>query len=386
MHPPTIDRSHPGAYRRRALRGFRLPSKAYRFGATLSLAALVTACSSQGSTDFTPIQASLDSFVSTDAAPASGSVAGYSFALTTPFGTVYKTAGGDQKVDDVVAIASATKLPSAMAILTLVDAGKLNLDEPVATYFAALDPTFPWPRDKQAITMRMLLSHTAGIPSPPDPATTDCLNNTFSTLRACAADIAQAPLDYPPGTTFSYSGADYQVAGYLAELLSGQKWQDYFAAAVATPLGLSTFSYGDTDNPRIAGGASCDVDDYAKILRMLLDGGVNASGKRVLSAAMIDELKKNEIAGLPTNLVPFPADEQADYPGYTMSLWISAPSLYQPLGSPGPEYSDPGLFGTTPWVDFGAGYGAIILITQDTQTGIDMWNAARPKILAALGY
>lgn len=353
--------------------------------AALLAALLLPACSSSDPPpDFSPAKAALDPYVSTDAAPASGSVSGYSFIAISRDGTQYTTAGGNQTVDTVSPLASATKLPSAIAILALVDAGKLDLDTPVATYFDALDPTFPWPQGKAAITMRMLLSHTAGIPSPPDPATTDCLNNVAQTLRQCAADIATTPLDYAPGTTFSYSGADYQVAGYVAELVSGMKWQDWFAKAVATPLGLKTFTYGETDNPRIAGGANSDVRDYAQILRMLLNGGYANIGVRVLSAAMVDVLRKNEIEGLPRDLVPFPQDEQADYPGYTLSLWISAPTLYQSLGSPGPEYSDPGLFGATPWIDFGLGYAAFILITQDTQTGIDMWNSARPRLIQAM--
>ena len=80
---------------------------------------------------------------------------------------------------------------------------------------------------------------------------------------------------------------------------------------------------------------------------------------------------------------PFSAAAAPNYPGYGLSLFISAPSLYD-AQSPGPEFSDPGLYGTTPWFDSGTGYGAVILIDQDTDTGLDIWNAVRPLILQQL--
>lgn len=342
----------------------------------------VSGCT-RAASDFSKIKTTLDSFLSP--APAdSGTVSGYSFAIVTAQGEVYRTAGGDIDADTVVLLASASKLPSAIAILSLVDSGKLDLDTPVGTYFSALDADFPWPHEKAAITMRMLLSHTAGIPSPPSPAATDCLVNEVQTLRSCAAKIATTPLSFPPGQVFSYSGADYQVAAYLATLLSGQSWQDFFASAVAQPLGLTSFTYGGGDNPDAAGSGRCSVSDYGKILSMLLNDGVAVSGRRLLSATAVAELRRDEIAGLPTANNPFPESEQPNYPGYTLSLWISASTLYSAAGSPGPEYSDPGLLGSTPWLDFGVGYGAVLLITQDTQTGLDIWNALRTPVIAAV--
>ena len=208
-----------------------------------------------------------------------------------------------------------------------------------------------------------------------------------TTLRLCAQDIADSTLESQPGTEFDYGGADYQVAGYLTVLLSGaSSWQAFFTSAIAAPLGgLSSFSYGDpllVHNPRIAGGASSDVLDYASVVAMVLNGG-QYNGKQVLSSNAVRQLTGNNIAGLPVVYTPFSSATAPDYPGYGLSLFISAPSLYSPQ-SPGPEYSDPGLYGTTPWFDDGTGYGAVILINEDTATGLDMWNAARPLILQQL--
>jgi CubicO group peptidase (beta-lactamase class C family) len=340
--------------------------------------------STTSSVDWSAVDASLNGFVTPAAVAVTGQVVGYSFAVTNSEGTLYETAGGNQTIDTVLPIASATKAPSAIAILTLVDAGVLSLDEPVGTYFAALDPGFDWPADKMAITTRMLLSHTAGIPAPPDPSTSDCLSNTVTTLRACAQQIAEAPLDYPPATTFSYSGADYQVAGYLAQLISAVPFTSLFASAVAAPLGLSTFVYNDEQNPRVAGGGSCDVHDYSKILRMMLRGGLADDGTRVLSDAMVHQLESNQIAGDTYEPIPFLSPSQQSYfaPEYTLGLFVTNPVEYSSAGSPGPEFSDPGLYGTTPWLDAGLGYAAIILINQDVSTGLEMWTAVRPITIA----
>lgn len=336
--------------------------------------------------DWSKLGAALDGFVSTANNPPSGSASGYSFLLFNGSGTLYSRAGGDHSLATVEMLASASKLPSSAAILTLVDQGKLNLDTTIATYLHNAGDPITWPSDKAAITMRMLLAHTSGLPGLADNQP-NCLNQQASgTLQQCAQNIANATLVSQPGAEFNYGGADYQVAGYVATLISGAaNWQTFFNNAIATPLGgIASYSYGDpalVSNPRIAGGAMSNVTDYATILGMVQGGGT-FNGKQVLSAAAINALKTNQIEGLPTAFTPFSSSAAASYPGYGLGLFISAPALYQP--SPGPEFSDPGLFGATPWFDNGLNYGAVILIKQDTQTGLDMWNAARPLIIQQL--
>jgi CubicO group peptidase (beta-lactamase class C family) len=350
---------------------------------------LLTACgggsSGGGSRNFSAIGTTLDGFVASTTPAPSGQVDGYSFALSDNNGTLYEVAGGNQSVDSNLAIASATKLPSAIAILTLVDAGKLDLDTPVGTYLSQFDPTFNWPPANQSITMRMLLSHTAGIrQSSASPS--DCLNDTTTTLRACAQDIANSALDSTPGSTFSYTGADYQIAGYVAVLVArAGSWQTLFANSVATPLGLTTFSYGITLNPRIAGGAVSNVDDYVKILRLILRDGVADDGTRILSHTMVQALETSQIGNATFDPASSLPGGTANYfSGYTFGLFITAPSQYANAGTPGPEFSDPGLYGATPWFDTGKNYAAIILINQDTVTGLNMLTAVRPVVVTAL--
>lgn len=336
--------------------------------------------------DWNALGQKLDSFVDLTATQASGKVRGYSFVLFDRSGVLYTRAGGDHLMSTVDPLASASKMPAVAAILTLVDQNKLNLDTPVASYINAAGNPITWPADKAAITMRQLLSHTSGLPGLGDNQP-GCLNNPrLTTLQACAQQVANAALVSQPGAEFNYGGADYQVAGYVAVLIAGaSNWESFFNDALATPLGgISSFSWGTallTPNPRIAGGASSNVSDYATILATVLDGGV-ANGHQVLSSNAINMLMTNEIAGLPVKNSPFGDAQAALYPGYTLGLFISDPSLHP--NSAGPEYSDPGLQGATPWFDTGLGYGAVILINSNTITGVAMWNAVRPLITAQL--
>ncbi|GAC1624887.1 MAG: hypothetical protein NVS9B10_11320 [Nevskia sp.] len=327
--------------------------------------------------DWTRTAQTLDGFV---ASTGTNTVTGYSFILFNKSGILYTRSGGNQTDATVSALASATKLPSVAAILTLVDAGLLDLDKPVQQYLAA-DPLFQWPADKAAITMRMLLAHTSGIVGLNDSQPNCLSQENTTTLRLCAQNIANTALTAAPGTSFNYGGADYQVAGYIATLLSGQRWQDFFAARIGTPLGMTVFTYGNGTNPRIAGGAFSNVADYALLLRMIQNGGV-ANGRPVLSPAMIKVLETDQIGGLPVRYTPFPADRAAKYPGYGLGVFVDAASLYP--GSPGPEFSDPGLFGSIPWFDDGRGYGAVLLVTSTLATGLNIWDAVRPTILAQL--
>ena len=339
--------------------------------------------SGAASYDWSQLGTTLDSYVSSASSVPSGMVGGYSFILYNKTGILYSRAGGNQTAGSVLTLASASKMPSAAAILTLVDSGKLNLDTPVAAYLAGSGVI--WPADKLRITMRMLLSHTSGLPGLGDSTNPTCINQeTGTTLAQCAQTVANTALVSQPGAEFNYGGADYQVAGYIATVLSKQDWETFFTAAIAQPLGLTTFTYGPSNfvtNPRIAGGALSDVADYAAILQMLQNKGL-FNGKQVLSAAAVADLETNEIQGLPEAFTPFPFGQARNYPGYGLGLWISSPSLYP--GSTGPEFSDPGLYGTIPWIDNGLGYGAIILIDQDVPTGLAMWNAARPLIINQL--
>ena len=338
--------------------------------ATSTTPTLVVTSPANTSYDWSALEQTLENFVPEK-------VDGLTFLLAKNGQVIYEKALGNQTMDSFLPIASSTKMPSAVVILTLVEDGLLDLDEPIAAY---LQGHINWPADKAAITTRMLLNHTSGLLGSPD-----CIKHSWQgTLQECAQEIANAPLEFSPGTQFAYGGGSFQVAGYVAEVVSGKSWNDLFQERLATPLGLEQFTYsggtlGSNTNPRIAGGASSTVYDYNKILQMILSNRDYNPGIRVLSPESITMMSTSQITGLP--LLRSPGEDDLLL-GYSFGFWISDPSLHP--GSNGPELSDQGAFGCTPWIDFDLGYSAVLLIKDRTRTGTEIWNAIRPIIIHEL--
>lgn len=340
-------------------------------GSLLAAAALLSACSLEGSDeyrhreyDWTQLAQALDSAVG----ESETQLRGYSFVLNVDGRREFSRAGGDMTLDAAIPIASAAKAPAAAALLTLEREGRVDLDVPVSQY---IGDAVTWPPAKSAITLRMLLNHTSGLPT-----TSPCLDETnMLTLQQCVAEIAQAPLDFLPGTQFGYSAAGYQVAGLVAEQVTGQSWSTLFRERVAAPLGMASFSYGEMSNPRVAGGAVSNAADYIRFSQAILGGGAP-----LLSKAQGQALRQSQVSGLPVYFTPALPDARLE--GYSLGWWISAPANHP--GSNGPETSDPGLLGSTPWIDYGKNYTAVLLITGTPEKGLAMWTAAREKILAEL--
>lgn len=319
--------------------------------------------------DFSALTATLDGYLDALGNAPEGS-RGYVFALAIDGKQLLLRAGGDFTPESRVAIASATKAPTAAAILALAQEGRLDLDRPIAAYIPDI---WPGDGDKAAVTTRMLLNHSSGL-----PASSPCLDDMDSqTLEQCATEIAAMPLEFAPGTRFHYGAASYQLAGLVATRLSGLPWKEFFASRIAAPLGLRDYEYLGNGNPRLAGGAISDAADYLRIEQMLLDGGLAADGRRVLSPGLTVMLRQDQIAGLPVDSSPVPAG--AGLQRYSFGWWISDPANHP--GSAGPELSDPGMFGSVPWLDDDRKYAAVLLISATTQTGLDIWSAARARIL-----
>ena len=109
---------------------------------------------------------------------------------------------GDWTMKTVVPIASASKWLTAATLMTFVDDGRLRLDDPVSDYLPGFDGA------KQAITVRMLLSHTHGLVS------AGCEGNPTTTLAACAQEVGDGPAPaWRPGSEFHYGGTGFVVAG-----------------------------------------------------------------------------------------------------------------------------------------------------------------------------
>lgn len=134
---------------------------------------------------------------------------------------------------------SMSKTITAAAVLQLVAAGSIGLDDPVEKYV----PT-PYGQD---ITVRQLLAHLSGIPNPVPlrwvhPASQHA---RFDERRALGAEMAAHPrLAFKPGTKFGYSNIGYWLLGEVVAIVSGCRFEAYVADRVRTPLGIAAPDLG----------------------------------------------------------------------------------------------------------------------------------------------
>jgi CubicO group peptidase (beta-lactamase class C family) len=127
--------------------------------------------------------------------------------------------------------ASIAKSISAVAAMTLVESGRLDLEAPVQRYCASYPPK-QWP-----ITTRELLAHTAGIRwyNPGEMENTHHYQSMADGFAIFAAD----PLLFAPGTGYRYSTYGYTVVGCAIEGAANDRFQDYVAAHVLKPAGMT---------------------------------------------------------------------------------------------------------------------------------------------------
>ena len=245
---------------------------------------------------------------------------------------IFERAYGGYTPTDAVPIASATKLLSTLVLLSLVKDGTLTLDTPAGSLIP------DWPKDKAAITLRMLLAQTSGL-----PARSPCLETRSTTLPACIQEIAKTPLRAPPGTAFVDGGAGFQVAGRMAELAGGRPWAFLVQARLMDPLGFHATGWGRTDNPRIAGGAQANAAEYARALRQLLPGATpDLLGPTLREAVLADQTGGLPLAQSAYGLAPGRESLRAGF------------GVYRDRTGPGGralEVVAQGVFGFTGWVD-----------------------------------
>ena len=130
-------------------------------------------------------------------------------------------------------VASITKTMTAVAVMQLVDAGRLNLDDTVG----ALLPGAP--RTWRAITLRQLLAHTSGIRHYPLRGPEQRLTTHLTTTQSLAL-FSRRPLAHPPGQSFLYTTYGYDVLGAILEAVTGHAFADVLAEQLFGPLGLQS--------------------------------------------------------------------------------------------------------------------------------------------------
>lgn len=141
--------------------------------------------------------------------------------------------------DQVFRLGSITKQFAAAGIMTLVEAGKVGLDDPLSKYLK----DYP---NGAAISVRQLLNHTSGVKSYTgiDGYMKESIRRDLST-QALIDVFKDQPVDFAPGQGYDYNNSGYVLVGAVIEAASGQRWYDYLDSALFKPQGLGHTRYGD---------------------------------------------------------------------------------------------------------------------------------------------
>ncbi len=147
----------------------------------------------------------------------------------------------------IYSICSISKLFTSVALMEQYDAGKVRLDDPITTYL-------PWAKlkplneDSGPITVRGILSHSAGLPRESDSPYWSAPDFAFPTQTQIRAKITDQTALFPAERYFQYSNLGLTLAGEIVEAVAGEPYAKYAKAHVLDPLGLAdTRSYYPTE-------------------------------------------------------------------------------------------------------------------------------------------
>lgn len=267
------------------------------------------------------------------------------------FGVADVATGRPLTSDALFRIASMTKPVTSVALMQLVEQGRLGLDDPAEKYLPELvglkvvesfDPATGACKLRPAsrpATVRHFLTHTSGLAYPFTSA-------TWRDFRPPAGETYPfgGPLLFDPGERWHYSTST-DVVGRLVEVVSGEMLEDYFRRHILAPLGMNDTSYNvpEAKGPRLVaqhwragermdgaiepqtpqlglaiaspiggGGLASTAEDYGRFVRMLLNGGA-LDGARVLEAETVALMGRNHIGALSVPALKCVLPRSADF-------------------------------------------------------------------------
>ena len=241
------------------------------------------------------------------------------------FGYADKATSTPPAADTMYGIGSVSKMLATVAVMRLVDAGKVDLDAPFTRYVPSFRMASPAYRQ---ITVRMLLDHSSGLPG---STYTNWLTSTYypGYLQQMMDALATEQLKTTPGYMSVYCNDGFTLLEALVAAVDGRSYAQYVQDEILTPLGMTHSAYpltpfadgtyakvyaGDKALPfevlnlLASGGLYSTPTDLGRLATMLIQGGTFA-GRRLLSAGAIAEMGVDQTTG---TYDPVP-DEALDY-------------------------------------------------------------------------
>jgi CubicO group peptidase (beta-lactamase class C family) len=172
----------------------------------------------------------------------SGNIPGLSLAVIENGKLVYAKSYGYSDLESAAQsrpeqryeIGSITKSFVAVAVMMLVQEGKLGLDDKISKYIGPVQPSW------EAITVRHLLNHTSGLPEYPGPAFDALKNRSPLPTEAEMLEAAKTlGLASAPGAIWSYSNIGYDIVGVVVAKASGKSYAEFLQERIFTPLGMA---------------------------------------------------------------------------------------------------------------------------------------------------
>ena len=296
--------------------------------------------------------------------------------------------------------ASITKTFTAVAILQLRDRGRLSLDDPAVRYIPELRLVHDAYGAIDVITIRHLLTHSAGFRNPTWPWDCDEPNHCdWQPFEPTKWSQVEAMLPYthvafPPGSRWSYSNLGYVFLGQIIERLTGDDFEVYIDKNILKPLEMNASYFDrapyfleshvsasyvrsgttltaqpfdfDTGITTSNSGFKAPIADMIKYVRFLVGGPGNPRHEMVLKRSSLEEMWREvlpvqEPGQSPT---PYTAGPRGEHPGMGLGFFL--------LDSDGRKYvyhdGDQGGFSSELIVD-PAGRSASILIVNTTDGG-----------------
>lgn len=271
----------------------------------------------------------------------------FAFSAGTASGRAFEYGKGNVTLSTPLLMASSSKFPVATAIMGIVTAGHIDLDDMVCTYWDWWSCDSSDPRSR--VTLRHLLSFTSGFYSGDAGGELPCLSFTGNnyTSDECAQMIYNdAPFAFEPGTTWDYNSFHLQAAGALAAHAANISVQEMLDRYLIKPLGLVNTQWIGGENPYLAAAMSTTGADYDRFL--LSYTSYSQLPKQLVEQMEVDYLENAAISNASTYLVNVLGHySMCNY--YECTEPKKAP--FTPECKAAKVHMDAGLFGYYPLVD-----------------------------------